>query len=973
MFSDTLKPVVRINTKIIYENSACCVEFFYDPSGINDRVAFVFSSGGNRELVGNNFGGNFLSKNGFDIVAFKVINDDWFQNIPEFIFEEIERLISIRNYRERVALGTSMGGYGALVFSKSLMVDKVLVYCPQYRIDQHFDYRWQDCANKIVWRYRIDSESIRQECKYHFLYDSKSTDSLHFELIKNFIPSAKLGYTCIPYVGHEIVHYLHETNQLNQLALDFFNDVDIKAFTLLRHRRNSSIYLSNIYKELISRKKEKLALKLLNFSKKNHPTESKVRNLIPITDNSLEERRLKIVIPFYKNSHLVSTLFKSLLGCIAEIKFFNSELILINDSPLDNELSKELEKCKKNNLGINVRIINNSENLGYLESVNQGLKIALESNDDVLLVNSDAYIFPGAIKELYEVAYSDPMIGFVSPRSNNATLCTLPIFRGLMDSPIAYYKDFLLLKKYFPRISYVPTGVGFCLLIKADVLRNFGLFDLAYSPGYNEENDLVMRANRYGYRAALANHAFVWHKGSESFGIDRARSLSLKNDALLIKRYPEYQPLVERYFDSPEFRAEKIIGGLLPNTFGKFTIYFDCTNLGAYFNGTSVAAKELIFAAADEWPSNIRIKVMTSLDSWNFHKFSENIRLEWLNPSLVQEPMGAVVRIGQPFFSADIARLISSAPVVACFMLDAIADDCGELSLKFDINLWRFVMNSFDIVFTNSRFTAQQLRNRYLIGPDTTLFPSLHSTTPSEYSESNNPVLSEAYVYDILLIGNNFTHKGVLPCLNLLANSFTDLKIAVMASSKVKMGNVSYLPVGNLSNHEISLLYRESKIAIFPSHYEGFGLPLMSCIAAQKPIFVRLLPPFIEIASNITKGIENIYWFSDDRDLVIQLSKGLPIWKGGVSDGEKSGWKRSANEVLEQLLISAHDVNLNKVANRMRLFELSFKTLLPTHNLKETNVAIQVLIPIISIVLNKLFKYQFVRNSSKKIYKWLPF
>jgi hypothetical protein len=306
-------------------------------------------------------------------------------------------------------------------------------------------------------------------------------------------------------------------------------------------------------------------------------------------------------------------------------------------------------------------------------------------------------------------------------------------------------------------------------------------------------------------------------------------------------------------------------------------------------------------------------------------------------------------------------------------MLDTIADDCGELSLKFDINLWRFVMNSFDIVFTNSRFTAHQLRNRYSIGPDTTLFPSLHSTTPSEYSEPNNSVLSEAYLYDILLIGNNFPHKGVLPCLNLLANSFTDLKIAVMASSSVKMGNVSYLPVGNLSNHEISLLYRESRIAIFPTHYEGFGLPLMSCLAAQKPIFIRRLPPFIEIASNITKGIENIYWFSDDRDLVIQLSKGLPIWKGGASDGEKSGWKRSANEVLERLLISAQDVNLNKVANRMRLFELSFKTLLPTHNLKETNVAIQVLIPIISTILNKLFRYKFLRNASKKVYKRVTF
>ena len=368
----------------------------------------------------------------------------------------------------------------------------------------------------------------------------------------------------------------------------------------------------------------------------------------------LQRKRLKVIIPFYKNSHLVDSLFESLVSCASEFNSLGAELILINDSPDDPQLSAELEKWLKSNTRLNLRLITNSKNLGFLKSINQGLKIVIEAKDDVLLLNSDTYIFPEALRELSEVAYSDPMIGFVSPRSNNATLCTLPSNGGLKDSPIEYYKDFLLLKNYFHRTSYVPTVVGFCMFIKSEILLNFGVLDPIYGYGYSEENDLIMRANKCGYKAALANHAFVWHKGSASFGLDEGSVIKAENEVLLNKRYPEYEPLIFRYFDSPEFRAEKLVAGLMPDRQGKFIIGFDCRNIGTYFNGTALAARELIFSAAKYWPNNIRIKVMMSLEAWNFHKFSENTRIEWLNPLDASAPMGAVVRIGQPFLTGDI-------------------------------------------------------------------------------------------------------------------------------------------------------------------------------------------------------------------------------------------------------------------------------------------------------------------------------
>ena len=67
-----------------------------------------------------------------------------------------------------------------------------------------------------------------------------------------------------------------------------------------------------------------------------------------------------------------------------------------------------------------------------------------------------------------------------------------------------------------------------------------------YSPGYNEENDLVCRMNRHGYSAVMANHAFIYHLEGASFG-GRRKKLEQTNRAVLDARYPEYGRVVSEY------------------------------------------------------------------------------------------------------------------------------------------------------------------------------------------------------------------------------------------------------------------------------------------------------------------------------------------------------------------------------------------------------------------------------------------
>ena len=190
----------------------------------------------------------------------------------------------------------------------------------------------------------------------------------------------------------------------------------------------------------------------------------------------------------------------------------------------------------------------NEENLGFVKTCNHSLELA-DPATDILLLNSDTAVTEGFLTEMQEVLYADERHGAVCPRSNNATLLTMPPRKNTTAelTPEVSHSIYETVKDMLPRWTILPTGVGFALLIKRDVLNRFGLFDEIYSPGYNEENDFCARINQYGFSIVMANHAYVYHYESKSFGSRRAK-LDAEHFAILNKRYPYYSNLISTYF-----------------------------------------------------------------------------------------------------------------------------------------------------------------------------------------------------------------------------------------------------------------------------------------------------------------------------------------------------------------------------------------------------------------------------------------
>lgn len=628
---------------------------------------------------------------------------------------------------------------------------------------------------------------------------------------------------------------------------------------------------------------------------------------------------LHVVAPFYCNEQLVVPFMRGLRSVADELVQARASVWLYNDSPDHEGLRAALAEAVAEGIaGVEIRTLTNDENLGFIDTCNRAFDRAVEDGADVLLLNSDTEVTTGAIAEILAVSAMDPMIGFVCPRSNNATLATLPHSIEHVDVSVEQARTlFLSIARRLPRFSFIPTAVGFALWIRGTLLAEFGRFDIVYGKGYNEENDLIMRANRAGYRAALANHAFVWHQGEQSFSTTNQQRSEREqvNAAILRQRYPEYDPLIYRYFTSPEYRAERLLEALAP-VGEPPTIAFDFSSFGPFHNGTFESGVKLLSAAQRAWPNDSRIAVYISAQAWAFHGLDQLPGIVRLEPNDQRAKVAAVVRIGQPYQTSTLLHLFESAPVVGIFMLDTISTDCGYLLLDFDESIWRFALENMSVLFTNSHFTLERIRLRYPIGPSTLQQVSLHSLDPADYA-TYEPTGSEGS--HILVIGNHYTHKFVRSTTDALAGALPDRKIiAIGYPEGVELpANVQSFKAGNIDEDTFRSFYRDAQLVVFPSHYEGFGFPVMHALAHRRPVLVRDSGLNRELAAHIVASA-NIHSYKTTRELVQKLQDAMPTWSEERRAGEVDGWHRSALEVHAALSSAMNLATGTQVASVLR-------------------------------------------------------
>jgi GT2 family glycosyltransferase len=284
-----------------------------------------------------------------------------------------------------------------------------------------------------------------------------------------------------------------------------------------------------------------------------------------IGDLAAEPHSVSILIPAYG----AASLLRKCLLSLARFAPPECFVYVLDDATPDDSIRETCEQMESSLPRL--RYVRSEVNRGFVGVCNWGCENHRERESDLLLLNSDTEVTEGFLEELQAVLHLHEKHGVVSPRSNNATIFSMP------------HAAWIRSKSLLPRYQVMPTAAGFCMLIKAAVLDRFPLFDEIYAPGYNEENDFVCRINRYGYSALAANWAYVFHHESSSFGSRRAK-LQEAHHQILQFRYPEYERKVadyERFHKDPVERFAILRAPHRPR------ILYDLFHLPPAYTGTS--------------------------------------------------------------------------------------------------------------------------------------------------------------------------------------------------------------------------------------------------------------------------------------------------------------------------------------------------------------------------------------------------
>ena len=145
--------------------------------------------------------------------------------------------------------------------------------------------------------------------------------------------------------------------------------------------------------------------------------------------------------------------------------------------------------------------LHNGENLGFGGGMNSGIRKAIGAGCEfVFLFNNDAFVDdPGLFRKLLEPFRTHQDMGMVSPVEYDLSGSTV-LFAGATG-----------------RHVWEMKASGAALFVSRRVFDAVGLLDETFFLGY-EDQDLLRRAERHGFRATTVPDARFMHKGQANTG-----------------------------------------------------------------------------------------------------------------------------------------------------------------------------------------------------------------------------------------------------------------------------------------------------------------------------------------------------------------------------------------------------------------------------------------------------------------------
>ncbi len=189
-------------------------------------------------------------------------------------------------------------------------------------------------------------------------------------------------------------------------------------------------------------------------------------------------------------------------------------------------------------------------------------------------------------------------------------------------------------------------------------------------------------------------------------------------------------------------------------------------------------------------------------------------------------------------------------------------------------------LKAADHVITVSEAIKDEILSLYPGVPISVIYNGLAANKYSEISETDMAEVRRKYSLPeefVLAVGHFEKRKNYLrlveaiarlrdrgrPCSLVIVGNNSGERQAIRArvESEGLSGHVTLL--SGLSDLEVRCVYKLCRLFVFPSSYEGFGIPILEAMAAKRPMVLSDIPVFREITQD--KGV---YFPHDDVELM---------------------------------------------------------------------------------------------------------
>ncbi|WP_038361159.1 glycosyltransferase [Bosea sp. 117] len=556
---------------------------------------------------------------------------------------------------------------------------------------------------------------------------------------------------------------------------------------------------------------------------------------------------------------------------------------------------------------------------GTARALRRALAGAAAHRRGLVVVSGDWLPGIEAMAQIAALGDADPMIGTVQPRFADPETDRVAALPGISDKAPPDLPRAALAR--LPALAVTAELPAALVFVTPQAVRAAASMEEATEAGFAEALEAFLVAlRRLGFRNLVSNRTVMPCPGGAAVAYPAPSSRASKHQADALQGR---QWLAEQ----PERTLERTLAEGF-DRFGRPRLLLDCRGLTARHNGTAQAILGFLGGMEALRTPGFAITALVSGAAARFHDLRRRF------PGLafeIDRPKGryfATAVLDQPWSVRSVFETHRISAVIAFNILDTIAWDIVYAAPERLDEAWRVAANLSDGLLFNSHFTRERFAFRFNPDPAIPLAVTHHSLARAELVAA--PPASPYAEPFLFVVGNDYDHKDVTPTLARLADAFPYTRIVALGGASAGNPRVTILRSGHIAESDIQALLANAAAVVFPSFYEGFGLPVAQGAAYGRTVVVRRSPLWEELAAH-SRLPGAIVPFDDEASLVEGVGRalhGLPpcaLPSGGALEPDQSGptWANCAQRILDLMERAAANFD----GRRWLLREALFRTL----------------------------------------------